>query len=301
MEEKNLSEEILGIAKDSGIDVVGFAEAFEFSGYRVPQSKRRAPKLSVPDAKSIIVGGVYIGGMAMEEWDNPLFGRTSRLYLSGFFLDVVQPMKPIAEYLAGKGYQARICDGSAAGGSILPLKLAAVRAGLGWQGKHSLLISKTYGTFLALGGIITDAELEPSGEPEPDRCLRCSACRKACPMDALHEPYLLNREKCLSSLLAEDSLPPEVMAVMGNRVGDCEICQEACPWNKRHMEKPLDTRMTKVFQQKRDEFREIFDLQGLQKISETEYPSVLGGLQTGIPYSIFKRNVDLALENTKTA
>jgi epoxyqueuosine reductase len=294
-----LSEEIKNIAESSLIDVLGFTDASEFSNYTLKQSKRRDPKLTLSQAKSIVIAGIYIGGLFIPEWDDPWYGRTSRLYFSGFFLDVVKPLKPIAEYLIGMGYKAQICDGSMDGGSILPLKLAAVRAGLGWQGKHSLLISKKYGTFLALGGIITNAELEPTGDREPNRCHKCTECQKVCPVDALHDPYILNREKCMSNLLAEESLPQEIVAAMENRIGDCEICQNACPWNKRHLENPLNTKMTTFFQNKIDRFRETFYLQKLCKLSEIDYKAVFGSLNTEIPYHIFKRNIDLALENAK--
>ncbi|WP_457552932.1 epoxyqueuosine reductase [Desulfobacula sp.] len=299
MGDKMLSEEIKNIAESSLIDAIGFTDASEFSNYMLKQSKRRDPKLTLPQAKSIIIFGIYIGGITMPEWDDPWYGRTSRLYLSGFFLDVVKPLKPIAEYLIGMGYKAQICDGSIDGGSILPLKIAAVRAGLGWQGKHSLLISKKYGTFLTLGGIITDTELEHTGEREPNRCHKCTECQKVCPVDALHDPYILNREKCMSNLLAEESLPQEVVAAMENRIGDCEICQNTCPWNRRHLENPLNTKMTNFLQNKINKFRETFYLQNLCKLSEIDYKAVFGSLNTGIPYHIFKRNIDLALENAK--
>jgi epoxyqueuosine reductase len=299
MGDKMLSEEIKNIAESSLIDVIGFTDASEFSNYTLKQSKRRDPKLTLPQTKSIVIAGVYIGGITIPEWDDPWYGRTSRLYISGFFLDVVKPLKPIAEYLIGMGYKAQICNGSMDGDSILPLKLAAVRAGLGWQGKHSLLISKKYGTFLALGGIITDAKLEHTGGREPNRCHKCTECQKACPVDALHDPYILNREKCMSNLLAEESLPQEIVAVMENRIGDCEICQNACPWNKRHLENPLNTKMTTFFQDKINRYRETFYLQNLCKLSEIDYKVVFGSLNTEIPYHIFKRNIDLALENAK--
>ncbi len=299
MGDKMLSEEIKNIAENSLIDIIGFTDAYEFSNYTLQQSKRRDPKLTLPQTKSIVIAGIYIGDITMPEWDDPWYGRTSRLYLSGFFLDVVKPLKPIAEYLIGIGYKAQICNGSMDRGSILPLKLAAVRAGLGWQGKHSLLISKKYGTFLALGGIITDAELEHTGEREPNRCHKCTECQKACPVDALHDPYILNREKCMSNLLSEESLPQEIVAAMENRIGDCEICQNACPWNKRHLENPLNTKMTTFFQNKINRYRETFYLQNLCKLSENDYKAVFGSLNTEIPYHIFKRNIDLALKNAK--
>ena len=115
----------------------------EFTDYALSDSRRRDPKLSLPDAKTIVVAGIYIGGLTLPVWTDPRYGRTSRLYLSEFFLDVVKPLEPIVNLLKNEGHHALVCDGSASNGSILPLKLSAIRAGLGWQGKHSLLISQS--------------------------------------------------------------------------------------------------------------------------------------------------------------
>ncbi len=113
-----LTEKIKSLSESLGIDAVGFAKASEFSGYALNQHQRRDPKLTLATAKSIIVAGIYIGGVTMPEWKNAWYGRTSRLYLSGFFLDVVKPLLPIADFLRNEGYQANICDGSKEGGSI---------------------------------------------------------------------------------------------------------------------------------------------------------------------------------------
>jgi epoxyqueuosine reductase len=299
LEKQLLSKKIRHLAESAGIDVVGFAEAAEFSGYALTRHQRRDPKLILPDAKSIIVAGIYIGGVTMPEWKNAWYGRTSRLYLSGFFLDVVKPLEPIAELLKNEGFQAKICDGSQEGGSILPLKLAAVRAGLGWQGKHSLLISKKYGTFLALGGIITDADLEHNTIEEANRCRKCTKCQNACPVSALDHPYVLNKNKCMSYLLADEILPSEVQTVMENRIGDCEICQEACPWNWKHLEHPLVTKMTAHFQKKIKDWGDSFYLPNLCKLSESGYKDMFGQLNTDIPYSLFKRNVLIAMQRAQ--
>ncbi len=184
-------------------------------------------------------------------------------------------------------------------GSILPLKLAAIRAGLGWQGKHSLLISKKYGTFLALGGVITNADLEHNSKEEPDRCHKCDKCQKACPLAALDQPYVLNRNKCLSNLLQVEHLPEEAKAVMENRVGDCEICQNACPWNSKHLDNPLVTNITESFQKKIADWENVFYLPNLVELSEKGYREMLGHLNTCIPYKIFHRNVLIALERAK--
>jgi epoxyqueuosine reductase len=299
MEKHILSKKIQSLAESIGIDAIGFTEASEFSDYSLNQHQRRDPKLTLPNAKSIIIAGIYIGAVTQPEWDNPWYGRTSRLYLSEFFLDVVKPLEPIADFLKNNGYQAIICDGSKEGGSILPLKLAAIRAGIGWQGKHSLLISKKFGTFLALGGIITDADLDHSTIEESDRCRKCDKCLKACPLEALDQPYVLNVKKCMSYQLQVDRLSEETRAVMENRVGDCEICQESCPWNWKHLKSPLATRMTNQFQKKIKEWGDSFYLPKLCRLSENGYKEMFGHLNTDIPYYLFHRNVLIAMERAE--
>lgn len=301
MEKILLSEKIRTLAESEGVDAVGFAQASEFSDYLLYQHPRRDPKLALPNAESIIVAGVYIGGVTMPEWENAWYGRTSRLYLSEFFLDVTKPLEPIANLLKNEGYQAIICDGSAQDGSVLPLKLAAVRAGLGWQGKHSLLISKKYGTFLALGGIITDADLEHNTKEESNRCRKCDKCQKTCPLAALDQPYILNKNKCLSNLLQVEHLPKKAQVVMENRIGDCEICQTACPWNKKHLENPLVTKMTDHFQKKIKDWGDSFYLPNLYKLSKSNYEDMFGYLNTDIPYHLFRRNVSIAMESAQRA
>ncbi len=235
----------------------------------------------------------------MPEWDNPWYGRTSRLYLSEFFLDVVKPLEPISDLLKAKGYQAIVCDGSIKGGSVIPLKLAAIRAGIGWQGKHSLLISKKFGTFLALGGIITDANLDHNAIEEPDRCRKCDKCQIACPMAALDQPYVLNVKLCMSYQLQVDGLSEKAQASMENRVGDCEICQDSCPWNAKHVKSPLVTKMTDHFQKKIDEWGDSFYLPNLSRLSENGYKDMFGHLNTGISYDLFHRNVLIAMEKAE--
>ncbi len=299
MNRKTLSEKIRKTADLSKIDIVGFAKASEFAGYAINQHQRRDPRLTMPDAKSIIVAGIYIGGLVIPEWKDPWYGRTSRLYLSGFFLDIVKPLEPVAGLLKDSGYQAEICNGSIDGGSILPLKLVAVRAGLGWQGKHSLLISKKYGTFLALGGILTDADLECNIIEEPNRCNKCVECQKACPVKAIEKPHVLDINKCMSNLLANGDLPQEVIDSMENRIQDCEICQEACPWNKKHLKNPLTTKMTTHFQKKINGWKDKFFLKDLNKLSEHQYKILFDKFNIDIPFNIFQRNVKIAIKHAE--
>lgn len=292
-----LTEKIRSLGEEIGLDALGVAAAAPFSDYALRDSSRRDPRISMPNARTIIVAGIYIGGLTLPKWEAVCYGRTSRLYLSGFFLDVVKPLLPIIEFLKQVGYQALACDGAVRGGSVLPLKLAAVRAGLGWQGKHSLLISKTYGTFLALGGIITDAEMNVNTRIEPNRCRECDQCRTACPLGALERPHVLDMQRCLSYRLQEEDLPAAAEAVMENRVGDCEICQTACPWNKKHLKTPLDTKLTAAFQKRIDALESLFHLPHLMTLSAQDYREHLGHLNTEIPFDLFRRNVRLALQH----
>jgi epoxyqueuosine reductase len=295
MRESMLSDQIRELAKNQGIDILRITHAKPFEGYRLSDSPRRDPHLIVPNARSLIICGIYIGGFTLPDWEDSMMGRTSRLFLSGFFLDVVGPLRPIVDLLLDQGFSAWPCDGFESGGSVLPLKLAAVRAGMGWQGKHTLLISQDYGTFMALGGVVTDAPFQSGSHTVKDRCGTCQACQQACPTGALDEPYRLKRERCLSHLIQEETLAPEVYRLMGNRIVDCEICQTACPWNKKHIKKPMATMRTRQFQERMDSLTKLFKLPNLVKLSAREYKDLNGPLRTDIPYTIFRRNVVAAL------
>ncbi len=297
MRKNNIQEKIKKLAEYHGIDVLGFADASEFEDYLLKKSKRRNPKLSLSDAKTIIIAGIYIGGLVLPSWIKFSFGRTSRLFLSGFFNDVIKQIEPISALLKNAGYTAIICNDSKRGGSIIPLKLAAIRAGIGWQGKHSLLISRQYGTFLALGGIITNANLNHNDKEETNRCKNCKKCKEACPLKALENDYILNKDRCLSYMLQNDNIPEEAKTVSENRIIDCEICQEACPWNTKHIKQPLNTRMTLTFQKKIAAWEDFFTLTKLVKLTEHDYRKTLSHLNTGIPYSIFYRNILMAMEH----
>lgn len=251
----------------------------------------------MPSANTIIVAGVYIGGCTLPEWSNKNYGRTSRLYLSEYFLDVVKPLIPIVKYLRKKGFRAIECESSTKENSILPLKLAAIRAGIGWQGKNSLLITKKYGSFLALGGIITDAQFNFKNQQETDYCQKCNLCMTVCPLRAIESPYQLNSDKCLCKLLQLDEFSEITQSVMENRIGDCEICQDICPWNKKHISKPLDTILTRNFKKKIKVWKERFYLGNLEMLTKENYKELFGELNTTIPFEIFKRNVSKAIGN----
>ena len=117
-------------------------------------------------------------------------------------------------------------------GPVLEKPMAA-EAGLGWQGKSTILLQKGFGTWLFLGVIITTLELEPS-KKEPNRCGSCTRCIDACPTAAIIVPYKLDARKCLAYLTIEHDgpIPLEYRKPMGDRVFGCDDCLDVCPWNK---------------------------------------------------------------------
>ena len=112
-------------------------------------------------------------------------------------------------------------------------KPLAAQAGLGWQGKHTNLVSREFGSWLFLGVILSAAELTPS-EPEADNCGSCRACLDICPTDAFPNPYQIDARKCISYLTIEHRGPVDLdlREKLGNRIYGCDDCLAVCPWNK---------------------------------------------------------------------
>ena len=148
-------------------------------------------------------------------------------------------------------------------------KPLAQRAGVGWQGKHSNLVSQRFGSWLFLGEIITTLEISPD-LPEPDHCGSCQACIDICPTNAIPEPYHLDATRCISYLTIEhkSSISLDLMPSMGNHIFGCDDCLAVCPWNKfsTPTSEPLLTprpeltapRLADLAEIKEPEFRKIF-------------------------------------------
>ncbi len=291
---EQVKEKLKQIAEEYMINEIRFVDAEALEPLEL--FKGRQPKDLMPEAKSLIVSSVYIGGFRFPEESSDEYGRMSRLTLSGFYWNVVEPLKPLRDHLISLGYQAIIYDGIEEDNCV-PLKPAAVKAGLGWQGKNTLLINKKYGSFQALGGIITDADLAEVYPAEKDHCGGCSACAERCPAGALDQRKL-DRGKCLSNLLEEDNMPETVKEMPDNYFFECDICQETCPWNKRHLAEPIDTEPGRTFEKNHKELLELFRFDTLLEMDEDSYREKILPLLTGVdlPYRLFQRNVRLAYQ-----
>jgi epoxyqueuosine reductase len=173
-------------------------------------------------------------------------------------------------------------------------KVWAVRAGLGWIGKHTNLITKEFGSWVFLGEIICDLELEYD-EPIADFCGRCTRCIDACPTNAIVEPYVLDSNKCISYWTIEfkgENFPSDLKRNFGNLIFGCDICQEVCPWNLKFQKE------TAIDDFKAFEYNINPDLMELAKLKEDEFRLLYK--QSPIKRAKFKgfmRNIKNAIEN----
>ncbi len=199
--------------------------------------RRGDPKDLMPDARTIIVlGDNYGSGEGSGEPGPSATEGMISVYARGRdYHDVLKKkLKQLGRWLAdengpGHGAGIKVFVDTA---PVMEKPLAQ-RAGIGWQGKHTNLVSRKLGSWLFLAEIFTTLELAPD-LPEADHCGSCDKCMKACPTDALAEPYRIEPRQCVSYLTIEHKgdIAPDLMAAMGNRIYGCDDCLAACPWNK---------------------------------------------------------------------
>jgi epoxyqueuosine reductase len=195
--------------------------------------RRSDPRTLWHDVRSILMLGVnYAPGRdPLAILQERARGAISVYAQGDDYHDVIKPrLKALARWLTAQaGGDVKVFVDTAA---VMEKPLAA-SAGLGWQGKHTNLVSRRFGSWLFLGAIFTTLDL-PSDEAETDHCGACRACLDVCPTAAFPAPYRLDARRCISYLTIEHKgpIPRELRPLMGNRIYGCDDCLAVCPWNK---------------------------------------------------------------------
>ncbi|MEK6565358.1 MAG: tRNA epoxyqueuosine(34) reductase QueG [Bacteroidota bacterium] len=252
MEAQSLTARIKSQATDLGFCKVGVARAGELTdevrhlrewlarGYQGTMDwiernseKRSDVRKIVPNAKSVVC-------VAMNYYTNiqhssdPDVGKISR-YAWGddYHIVMTERLEKLQQFIEAEvpDVQSKLYVDT---GPVMD-KVWAARAGLGWQGKHTNLITKEYGSWVFLGEIILDKELQYD-QPIEDFCGSCTACIDACPTGAITEPYVLDSNKCISYLTIEHHGDIPLAPQFENWIYGCDICQDVCPWNKFQQE-----------------------------------------------------------------
>ena len=196
-------------------------------------TRRASPQGMWPEAKSVIVLGINYGP---ESDPLAILGERSLGTISVYarnrdYHEIIKgKLKEIAGLLASKsGAEVKVFVDTAP----LMEKPLAEAAGLGWQGKHTVLVSREFGSWLFLGAILTSAEL-PGDNKHEESCGTCTRCLDICPTNAFPAPFQLDARRCLAYLTVEhkDQIPLEFRVPMGNRIYGCDDCLAVCPWNK---------------------------------------------------------------------
>jgi epoxyqueuosine reductase len=199
---------------------------------RDPQ-QRTDPRLVLPSARSVVV--VALNYYTPHEHTNDTAtGKISRYAWGDDYHDVAGgKLKSLLAWIKEQWPEA---EGKACV-DIQPMmdKAWAVRAGLGWIGKHSNLITREYGSWVFLGELLLNLELEYDTVRTEDHCGSCTLCLEACPTDAIIEPYVVDSNKCISYATIElraPSIPESLASNLEGWLYGCDICQDVCPWNR---------------------------------------------------------------------
>ncbi len=197
------------------------------------QERRRSPEAMWPEARSAVLFALSYGqGLdVLARLDDRSSGVISCYALNRDYHDIIKgKLKRIGQWFAMQsGAEVKVFVDTAP----LMEKPLAAQAGLGWQGKHTNLVSRQLGSWFFIGAMLTTAEL-PHDEPEADHCGSCRACLDICPTQAFPAPYQLDARRCISYLTIEHKghIDRSFRAAMGNRIYGCDDCLAVCPWNK---------------------------------------------------------------------
>ncbi|WP_421761408.1 tRNA epoxyqueuosine(34) reductase QueG [Devosia sp.] len=258
--------------------------------------RRSAPEALWPEAKSVIMLGVNYGPDAdpLAQLGERGIGNISVYARNRDYHELIKGrLKELAGLLSRRtGAEVKVFVDTA---PVMEKPLAEA-AGIGWQGKHTVLVSRDFGSWMFLGAIFTSAEL-PADEPHPESCGSCRRCLDICPTNAFPAPFQLDARRCLAYLNIElkGPIPLEFRAAMGNRIYGCDDCLAVCPWNKFASQ----TREMKL--QARDDLKAPA-LSDLAQLDDPAFRALFAGSPVKrLGHARFLRNVLIAIGNSGDA
>lgn len=257
MQRTTLTQRIKSRALELGFDLVGVAPAqtipdvdayrnwinqnfhAEMSYLSRPDAvaKRADPGRLLPGVRSVVVVGIsyFMRDLPPEMRNDPTRGLIARYAWGRDYHDVLTPrLRQLADFVqteAGGNVSGKIYVDT---GPVLERSFG-VQAGLGFIGRNTMLISPAWGSYLFLGEILLDVELDYDERDRRGTCGRCTRCLTACPTSAFVAPYVLDSRRCISYLTIElkGFIPRELRSHMGNWIFGCDVCQEVCPWVRK--------------------------------------------------------------------
>ncbi len=195
------------------------------------RADRLDPARLLTGARSVVAVAMSynLGASTEDEWRG-----VSRYARGRDYHDVIRPrLVELGEFI-GSAAGASVASRAAVDSSAVLERDLAARAGLGWIGKNTNLLTPSLGSYFFIGIVLTTAEL-PFDEREPDRCGTCTACLDACPTRAFVAPYVLDASRCISYLTIEHrgGIADDLAEQIGGWVFGCDVCQDVCPWNRK--------------------------------------------------------------------
>jgi epoxyqueuosine reductase len=306
-----LSDLIKAKSESLGFDICGIAKARSLSEYKTfledwcsagmndtmkylarDFEKRTDPGILFPGARSLVVTGLsYYSNNKQKFPDAPVisryaYGKEYQGVITGKLNELLKFIKTIDPRTEGKAF---------ADTAPLMEKAWAVEAGLGWQGRHSIVINRNIGSFFFIGILVLNIDLQYDEPHRKEYCGDCRLCIDNCPTAAINSNKTIDARKCISNLTIENRgpIPEDYISKLGGRVYACDKCQEVCPWNKDA--KPNSNPEFAL----PDEIRDMSKEEWLS-LSEARYNTLFSGTPIGrVRYERFRRNIEAVIKENQ--